>query len=86
MSANFNAQYYWQMRQDQDKIRRRSSREDAYQHMLDSSLWQLAFRNLAARNACSCSSDVLQEAIDEMNTRFDGTNVVPLRGKRGAKN
>jgi hypothetical protein len=81
MSAKFNAQYYWQTKYDQDKVRRRSSRADAYQHMLDSSLWQTAFNNLANHSSC-CPSDAIESAITEMNLRFDNENVVTFRKRK----
>lgn len=81
MSANAKAQAYWTHRCDDVEYhsRRPSARAESFMH--DASMWQSAFRALADGEVC-CPSDAIQFAIDEMNARFDGENVIAFGGQR----
>lgn len=80
-SARLNAEMYWAMQADQTQSFRSHPSMRSYQFMLDAALWKTAFHNLA-NGEVSCPSEAIESAINEINSRFDGDNVLIFRRSR----
>lgn len=77
-SARLKAEMYWAYSQDESADRRRYPRYAAHMAQIDAAMYCRAFKMLAEQSHCDYT-EVLRCAIEEMNARFDGDNILIFR-------